>query len=57
MVALAESWGDDQTYFSAARERIANLERIMLDEHSEEQLRDVGWDSDSIREEFKDGYE
>jgi len=49
---LAESWGDEHAYFSAARERIANLEKIMLAELETEPTRDAGWDAESIRKEF-----
>jgi hypothetical protein len=44
--------GDDKAYFSAARERIENLEKIMLAELESEEIRDVGWDAESIRKEF-----
>lgn len=57
LVDLAETWGDEKAYFSAARERIANLENLMLEERDGEQPRDDGWDPESVREEFgKDGY-
>jgi monovalent cation:proton antiporter-2 (CPA2) family protein len=53
---LAGSWGDDKRYFSEAREYIARLEEHMLAELEVEQVRDAGWDTDSIREDFGDGY-
>jgi hypothetical protein len=53
---LAGSWGDDKRYFSEAREYIARLEELMLAELEVEQVRDAGWDTDSIREDFGDGY-
>ncbi len=56
MRVLAESWGDDQAYFSAARQRIDNLEQVMLADLSEDQQGDSGWDAESIREDFADGY-
>jgi len=56
MRELAKSWGDDKAYFSAARERIDELEKLMLAELEEEKVRDAGWDAESIREDFADGY-
>jgi monovalent cation:proton antiporter-2 (CPA2) family protein len=53
---LAGAWGDEKAYFSAARERIGNLEKIMLAELEGVENRDAGWDAESIREEFGDGY-
>ena len=54
---LAESWGhDDQRYISEAREYIARLEELMLAELEVVQVRDAGWDIDSIREDFGEGY-
>jgi hypothetical protein len=38
-----------------ARERIRDLERIMLEElHSTDENRDAGWDIASLRKEFGD---
>jgi monovalent cation:proton antiporter-2 (CPA2) family protein len=51
MHELAESWGDEKAYFSAARERIESLERIMLAELGAEGVRDAGWDAESLRRE------
>jgi len=45
---------DRAAYFSAARERISSLEELMLSElGSESEERDAGWDTDSLREEFR----
>ena len=54
---LAESWGDEKRYFSEARQYISRLEELMLAELKAEQVRDAGWDTDSIREDLGDGYE
>jgi hypothetical protein len=56
MRELAASWGDEKRYFSEARRHIARLEERMLAEMTREQVRDAGWDSDSIRRDFGDGY-
>jgi hypothetical protein len=48
---------DRKAYFSAARERIAALEELILSELDwSEEERDAGWDTDSLREEFGGGY-
>ncbi|MBU0692214.1 monovalent cation:proton antiporter-2 (CPA2) family protein [bacterium] len=52
MRALSEAWGDEKAYFSAARERIENLEKIMRAEREGEEFRDAGWDAESLRKEF-----
>ena len=57
MHELAESWGDEKRYFSEAREYIGQLEERMLSEMEGEEVRDAGWDAESIRRDFKDGYE
>ena len=57
MRELAESWGDEKRYFSEARQYISRLEELMLAELEVEQVRDAGWDTDSIREDLGDGYE
>ena len=44
MVELAKSWGDETAYFSAARERIANLEQIMLAEHYDKKIIELSVD-------------
>jgi monovalent cation:proton antiporter-2 (CPA2) family protein len=44
---------DRKAYFSAARQRIQDLEQIILEELKETGAsRDAGWDTDSRREEF-----
>lgn len=44
---------DRVAYFSAARERISALEELMLAElNSEDEERDAGWDTESLREDF-----
>jgi voltage-gated potassium channel Kch len=49
---------DRAAYFSAARERISALEELMLSELEwDEEERDAGWDTDSLREDFRDGDE
>lgn len=53
---LAGSWGDDKRYFSEAREYISRMENLMLAELEVEQVRDAGWDTDSLREEFGKDY-
>jgi voltage-gated potassium channel Kch len=48
---------DRTAYFNAARERISALEELMLTElRSEGEERDAGWDTESMREDFGDGY-
>jgi monovalent cation:proton antiporter-2 (CPA2) family protein len=54
MRELAEAWGDDERYFSEAREYIARLEEIMLAEMEGDEVRDAGWDTDSLRQDFRD---
>ena len=49
---------DRAAYFSAARERISALEELMLSELEwEEEERDAGWDTDSLREDFREDQE
>ncbi len=50
---LGQMRHDRTAYFSAARERISALEELMLSELDfDEEERDAGWDTESIREEF-----
>jgi monovalent cation:proton antiporter-2 (CPA2) family protein len=45
---------DRKAYFSAARERIQSLEELLLSEvEGSTEERDAGWDTDSLREDFK----
>jgi monovalent cation:proton antiporter-2 (CPA2) family protein len=51
---LTEQRADRTTYLSAARQRIEDLERIMLADRAEPQLnRDSGWDPESLRDEVR----
>ncbi len=52
MHELAAAWGDESAYFPAARDRIANVERIMLAEMEAGGIPDAGWDSESLRREY-----
>jgi hypothetical protein len=54
MRELAGAWGDDERYFSEAREYIARLEEIMLAEMEGDEVRDAGWDTESLRQDFRD---
>jgi hypothetical protein len=46
---------DHHAYISTARERIRDLEQIMLEElHGTDENRDAGWDITSLRKEFGD---
>ena len=48
---------DRAAYLSAARERIANLESLLLsDLTAQEEDRDSGWDTESLREDFRESY-
>jgi voltage-gated potassium channel Kch len=51
---LARSRGDGNVYLSATRQRIEDLERIMLVDRGEpDRERDSGWDPESLREEAR----
>ncbi len=53
---LAARRGDEAAYVSAARERIADLERLMREDlEPRERERDAGWDSESLREDARGG--
>jgi voltage-gated potassium channel Kch len=44
---------DQKSYITQARQRIEDLEQLLLSElHDTEEHRDAGWDTDSMREEF-----
>jgi hypothetical protein len=46
---------DHKEYFSVARQRIQDLEQILLDELRDPgEYRDAGWDTESLRQEFGD---
>ncbi len=50
---LASERGDDGDYLGAARTRIEAVERILLAEVEDQGVtRDLGWDSDTLRQEF-----
>jgi monovalent cation:proton antiporter-2 (CPA2) family protein len=53
---LAARRGDETEYVSAARERIADLERLMREDLGQrERSRDAGWDTESLREDLRRG--
>jgi monovalent cation:proton antiporter-2 (CPA2) family protein len=53
LAALARLRHDQERYLSAAREQIQALEQTMLqDAQSTDDLRDVGWDAESLRREY-----
>jgi voltage-gated potassium channel Kch len=44
---------DQKSYITQARQRIEDLEQLLLSElHDREEHRDAGWDTESMREEF-----
>jgi hypothetical protein len=50
---LAEMRHDQKAYFSTARERIRDLEQLLLSElEYGKESRDAGWDTESLRGEF-----
>jgi len=50
---LAAMRHDRQQYLNVARQRIRDLEEILLDDiHGPAEDRDAGWDTESLREEF-----
>jgi monovalent cation:proton antiporter-2 (CPA2) family protein len=60
LVHLAEWRGreDRSGYLSAARQRIEELEQLLLADLEEEDLdRDAGWDPESLREDFRQNYD
>lgn len=53
---LAKMRHDKKSYLSLARQRIRNLEEILLAELEDlEEARDTGWDTESLREEYGSG--
>jgi hypothetical protein len=56
MRALAKMRGDRARYFSEARGRIEDLERVLLADLGEGgETRDLGWDVESLREDVLKG--
>jgi voltage-gated potassium channel Kch len=54
MRELAKMRGDRTTYFSVARGRIADLERMLLADLEDAGVaRDLGWDAESLREDAR----
>ncbi|MEM8994264.1 MAG: monovalent cation:proton antiporter-2 (CPA2) family protein [Acidobacteriota bacterium] len=57
---LAELYGlrhDQKLYLSTAKQRVHDLERLLVSERGEgDENRDAGWDVESIRRDFSDGY-
>jgi len=52
MAELAGMW-DDKGYINVARQHIQDLEEILKTElHGVDDTRDMGWDTDSLREEY-----
>ncbi len=52
---LVEHRHDRKTYLTYARQRIHDLEDIMAEEQTRgDEVRDVGWDSESMRKDFKE---
>jgi monovalent cation:proton antiporter-2 (CPA2) family protein len=55
---LAEMRHDQTLYLSAARQRIEDLEKLLRGDLSDaDEMRDVGWDPESLREEYGGGDE
>ena len=51
---LATTRGDHALYINAARQRIEELERVLLADREERGLgRDEGWDAETLREESR----
>jgi hypothetical protein len=56
--ALRHHRHDSKTYISYARQRIEDLEQLLLSElRDSEEHHDAGWDTTSMREEFSEGNE
>ncbi len=49
---LAKTWGDEKAYMNLAKQRIENLEKIMLAEMEDGTPHDQGWDVETLRDEF-----
>jgi monovalent cation:proton antiporter-2 (CPA2) family protein len=49
---LARMRHDRKTYISAAKQRIQDLEELMLSELHRPEERDAGWDTESLRKDF-----
>ena len=51
---LVEHHAETSSFMSVARQRIEDLEQLLLsDVHREDLTRDMGWDAESLREEMK----
>jgi monovalent cation:proton antiporter-2 (CPA2) family protein len=53
--ALATHWGDDASYFSAARARIAETEQLLARIEFVDRHFDLAWDNTTLREEAMGG--
>jgi monovalent cation:H+ antiporter-2, CPA2 family len=52
---LAEAYRERTEYFSRARQKIEELEQLLLSDREDRGLeRDLGWDAETLREEFRD---
>ena len=51
---LAVHWGDDKSYFAAAKESIADMDRVLQADASLHQgIDDGAWDTTSLRRELQ----
>ncbi len=54
---LYELRHDEKAYISTAKQRVHDLERLLISElETVDENRDAGWDVESIRRDFADGY-
>ncbi len=57
MKELYELRHDEKLYMSTAKQKVFDLERLLISEiETVDETRDAGWDVESIRRDFKDGY-
>jgi monovalent cation:proton antiporter-2 (CPA2) family protein len=55
---LVEVRHDKKLYIHTARQRIGDLEALLLGDIADTgETRDMGWDTESLRDDFRDGYE